>query len=388
MKNITIVGASLAGTSAAKALREDGYDGHITIVGEETCRPYDRPPLSKDILVGSKTVDEIALRDLDDLDIDWELGTPATGLDLGQRRVRTDSGGIPFEGLVIATGVRARVLAGFEPDGERVLTLRSLDDALRLRVSLLSGNRVLIVGNGFIGIEVATSARSLGCDVTTVGLFEPLGAAGPIVSATCARFLARDGITSIVGRRVVSMDRERGTAHLDDGRVLEFDVMVVAIGSVPNVEWFAGSGLAIEDGVLCDERCSVIGGNGVVAAGDIARWPNPAFDGRSMRIEHWANAVEQGAAAARTLLHGEQAPGFASLPSFWSEHCGVRLQSVGLPLLGDRIEFTDGAIDAEKYAVASYLDDQLIGGQTYGIPRAMAHLRVRMSREMKREQAA
>ncbi len=387
MKDIAVVGSSLAGTSAARALREQGFEGSITLVGDEPHRPYDRPPLSKEILVGTKAVDDIALRDLDDLDLAWSLGNRATGLDIDRRMLMTAEGELHVDGLVIATGVRSRIVRGLEPDGQRLFTLRHLDEALALRRALGPGARVLIVGNGFIGVEVATSARTLGCEVTVVGRLEPLAHAGPLVSATCARILTREGITSLTGLGVVSADRDRRVAQLDDGRSLEFDVMIVAAGSVPNVEWIAESGLPIEDGVSCTERCGVVGFDWIAAAGDIARWPNPAFGGRSMRIEHWANAIEQGQAAARALLRGDEAPAFSSLPSFWSDHCGVRLQSVGMPSLGDRLEFTDGGAADDRYAVSSYLDGRLVGGQAYGNPRAMAMVRVEMSRVMKEEAA-
>lgn len=357
------------------------------MVGDEPHRPYDRPPLSKEILVGTKDVGDIALRDLDDLDLDWSLGNRAIGLDIDRRVLMTTDGDFHVDGLVIATGMSSRIVHGLEPDGERLFTLRHLDEALALRSALQPGARVLIVGNGFIGIEVATSARSLGCEVTVVGLLSPLAHAGPLVSATCARLLAREGITSLTGLGVVSADRHRRVAQLDDGRFFKFDVMVVAAGSVPNVEWFAESGLPIEDGVSCNERCGVVGFDWIAAAGDIARWPNPAFEGRSMRIEHWANAVEQGQAAARALLLGDEAPAFSSLPSFWSDHCGVRLQAVGMPSLGDRLEFTDGAAGDDRFAVSSYLEGRLVGGQAYGNPRAMAMVRVEMSRLMNEDAA-
>lgn len=392
MKEVVIVGASLAGLSAARALRAKGFAGRLTIVGDEPELPYDRPPLSKEILGGTKSPEDLDLGS-HDVSAEWMLGVQATGLDVENRVVKTTGGELPFDGLVIATGVRPRELGTIPLDGRTVFTLRTLSDATGLRAALERKPRVLIVGAGFIGVEVATSAKALGCEVTVVGFTEPLAVAGPIVSATCTSLLRKAGITLMTGRSVTSCVRptetEPGIATLDDGEQLGFDVAVVAIGGVPNTDWLAGSGLVIADGVVCDESCAAIGADGIVAAGDVARWPNPAFDGASMRIEHWANAVEQGTAAARTLMRGSSSEtAFSSLPSFWSDHCGLRLQSIGLPSFADEVEVIEGDVAEARYALAAYRDGHVVGGLSYGMPRPIAQLRVRMSKQLLQREAA
>lgn len=376
---VLVVGASLAGLRAAGALRNRGYDGELVLLGQEPERPYDRPPLSKEFLAGDTTADALALREPDDLNAEWLLGRRATGLDLPRRRVTTDvDGPLPFSGLVIATGVRPRVLPGWQPDRETVFTLRTLADAAALGPVLRRGPRLLVIGAGFIGVEVAATARRLGCPVTVVSNDPPIPAAGGLVSATCRRLLTTLGVRVLDG--VPIERRDGGSVTLADGTRLDFDVALVAVGSLPNTEWLAGSGLDVTDGVLCDVSCAAIGGDGtVVAAGDVARWPSRLFGGALMRVEHWSNAVEQGAAAARTLLDG---PGtaFAAVPAFWSDHGGPRLHSVGLPALADRFEPVEGDPAGESFALAAYRGEDLVGALAYGLPRALARYRVALSR--------
>jgi len=378
---IVVVGASLAGVRAAETLRGEGYDGPLTILGDEPYPPYDRPPLSKAVLAGTLEPPDLALPVDDSLDADWRVGCRATGLSLADRVVTTDAGAIPFAGLVIATGMRARTLPGLEPAAGRVFTLRTVDDAYALRAALVARPRVLIVGAGFIGVEVATSARALGCEVAVASLDPPVAVAGAAVSAVCAALLADAGVRLHAGRRITGV--EHAAVTLDDGTRLAFDVAVVAVGATPNVEWLAGSGLTLDGGVVCDASCAAVGADGVVAAGDVARWPNPVFGDSVMRVEHWTNAVEQGAAAARTLLHG---PGphtaHGSVPAFWSDHCGTRLQSVGLPALGDRLEIVEGSLDERRFAAAAYAGDRLVGAVTYGIPRALAPFRAALAQNV------
>lgn len=379
---IVIVGASLAGVSAARAIRMEGFEGSVSLVGDEIHRPYDRPPLSKEILTGLKAEDEIELPGLADLDVEWRLGTTAVALDRGDRTVLTSRGDIGYDGLIIATGVRSRPLPGLPVDNERVFALRSLDDARALGRALESRPRVLIVGSGFIGVEVAVSARALGCETSIVSMTDALIIAGPEVSRTCTSMLMAAGITLHTERRIerTEFGSASGVMHLDNGVRQEFDIIVVAIGSVPNVEWLAGSGLDTTNGVLCDETCTALGSHDVIAVGDIARWPNPLFGGLHMRIEHWANAVEQGTAGGRNILrpHSDREP-FSSLPSFWSDHGGPRLQSIGLPGMADRLELVDGELGDGRYALAAYKESALVGAIGYGVPRAIAKLRASVS---------
>lgn len=390
---MVVVGASLAGCNVARTLRQEGYAGQVLVIGQEPHRPYDRPPLSKDVLVGAKAATDVELPFASELDVVWLLGHEAKALDPRQSTV-TIAGPdgaetVSYDGLAIATGVRPRTLPGFEPDSRRVHQLRTLEDAAALAAALTLGTRLLIIGSGFIGVEVASSARDRGVQVTIASLDPPLAVAGAHVSEGCARMLRERGVAlhsgvSIVGHRPGG-DRS-GSVELSDGTEIDYDVVLVAVGSLPNVEWLADSGLDITDGVLCDATCAALSTDGtvvegLVAAGDVARWPHPAHPGLNRRIEHWSNAVEQGVAAARRLLHGADAGPYAAVPSFWSDHCGVRLQAVGLPGMGDRVEMIEGGPEDSRFAVASYLGDRLVGGLAYGLPRAMVRLRGELHRD-------
>jgi 3-phenylpropionate/trans-cinnamate dioxygenase ferredoxin reductase component len=388
-RTILVVGGSLAGLRAAETLRREGFDGRLTILGAESHHPYDRPPLSKDLLLGNMDSTDVGFPLSDELGADWLLGDPATGLDLVRRAVGTRSGAEHrFDGLVIATGSVPRRLPPFDHGRPEVLELRTLDDALRLRATLASRPRVAVIGCGFIGVEVAYAARDAGAEVSIVSLDPPLVVAGGVVAGVCEELLLETGVDLHIGRHVVEV-REGGGTHglvLDDGTMVEADVILVAIGARPQTDWLEGSGLTLNDGVLCDACCAVLGPERVVAAGDVARWPNPLFGGIPMRIEHWTNAVEQGMAAARTLLHGSsQDTVYAPVPSFWSDHFGTRLQSVGLPLLGDRTEVVDGSLEERRFVLASYRGEELVGATTYGMVRGLVPFRARLAR---REPAA
>lgn len=380
-ESIVIVGASLAGLRAAETLRREGFLGRLTVFGEEPHAPYDRPPLSKEILVGEMQPADVALAVAPEAVVDWRLGEVVTGLDVQRRVVRTAGGDeCAYDGLVIATGSAPRCIPGLEPNGDRIVDVRTVDDALRLRDLLAQSSSLLIVGAGFIGVEVASAARRLGIDTTIVTLEPPVLPAGPLASQAAERLLAGNGVTVWQGRTVLSVVSDGGqqVATLDDGTTLEADVIVVAVGARPRVEWLDGSGLDIHDGVLCDSALRAVGADGVVAAGDVARWPNPVFGGRMMRIEHWSNAVEQGAAAARALLTGADAAPFASVPSFWSDHFGMRLQSVGLPAMADEFVVTAGDVASGRFGAEARREGELVGGVAYGMPRALIAVRAQL----------
>jgi 3-phenylpropionate/trans-cinnamate dioxygenase ferredoxin reductase component len=380
VQTIAIVGGSLAGLKAAETLREDGFEGRIAVVGDEP--PYDRPPLSKEILAGEMTPEQAALAPADGVDVEWLTGRRATALDVAARRVRLDGGdALGYDGLVIATGSAPRRLPGLEPDGDRVLELRTMADALRLRAILETASRVAVVGCGFIGVEVASAARARDVEVVLVSLDPPLAQAGALAGGVAEALLREHGAELRVGRTVGAVERGAGRCRvtLDDGEALLTDAVVVAVGAAPRTDWLAGSGLDVADGVLCDSALRVVGADAVVAAGDVARWPNPLFPEAPIRVEHWNNAIEQGAAAARALLAGEDAEPFAAVPSFWSDHFGVRLRSVGLPGLADRFEVTAGAVEERRFAAAAYRHGRLLGGVTYGIPRALQRIRSQLS---------
>lgn len=383
LQNVVIVGASLAGLRAAETFRREGYAGALTIIGDEPERPYDRPPLSKEFLRGENAPGDITLPSTTTLEATWRLGVRAVALDAESRVVGTADGAeVPYDGLVLATGSGARVLPTFAPTTPNVHVLRTMADALRLRAALGARTRLLIVGCGFVGVEVASSARSIGAEVTVIGLEPPLAPAGPLVSTAATTLMNRNGVHLHIGVTVTSAEFFDGVHHvaLSDGTSVEADHVVVAVGSTPNVNWLNGSGVELADGVVCDEALRVTGLSDVVAAGDIVRWPNPTFGGLSMRIEHWSNAVEQGIAAARTLLGKNESAAFGTVPSFWSDHFGVRLQSVGMPRLANRFEVTAGTVDDGLFAAEAYADDVLVGGVSYGMPRALVAVRVKLAK--------
>ncbi|ONI88883.1 FAD-dependent oxidoreductase [Saccharothrix sp. ALI-22-I] len=344
MRAITVVGASLAGLSAARALRAQSYDGRIVVIGDEPHQPYDRPPLSKDFLAGKATVEDIALSTPDDaaLDVDWRLGHKAVGLDAARRAVRLDSGEeLVSDGVVLATGARARTLPGSALTG--VHTLRSLDDALALRAELAEGGPLVVIGAGFIGAEVASTARSLGLDVTVVeALPTPLaGPLGPEMGALVAALHLDHGTRLVTGVGVagfVGEERVRAV-RLADGRELPAAAVVVGVGATPNVDWLAGSGVGVDGGVLTDARC-VTEVPGIVAVGDCALSYN-RFAGAVLRLEHWTNAVQQPEIAAATLL-GRRVEVRSAAPYFWSDQYGVRLQFAGHRRPGDVVGIVEG----------------------------------------------
>jgi 3-phenylpropionate/trans-cinnamate dioxygenase ferredoxin reductase component len=381
---ILVVGASLAGLRAAERLRKEGFGGELIVLGSETHLPYDRPPLSKELLKGEKEPEGIALRGGPELDADWMLGETATGLDLSARVVRTASGrAVSFDGLVIATGSAPRRLPGLDPELPGILELRTLEHSLELREHLGRRPHLMVVGCGFIGVEVASTARALGADVTVVSLDPPLAIAGELISGVCAGLLADNGVNLHIGRtvsEVLGQERFEGVV-LDDGTRIEADLALVAVGAAPVTGWLEGSGLELRDGVLCDSSCAAIGAENVVAAGDVARWPNPVFDSAPMRIEHWTNAVEQGSAAALTLLQGSgPETAYAPVPSFWSDHFDTRLQSVGLPALADETTVVDGSLEERRFVAACRRDGKLVGAITYGMPRGLLKYRIALAR--------
>jgi NADPH-dependent 2,4-dienoyl-CoA reductase/sulfur reductase-like enzyme len=361
-RQVVIVGASAAGLSAAEALRAKGYDGRLTLVGEERRLPYDRPPLSKQILSGQWPPERLQLRDeaaIGRLDAELRLGETAVGLDVARRELVLDGGGLTFDGLVIATGVRPWRLPGDDLAG--VYSIRSLDDALALRTALDAGQKVVVVGTGFLGTEVAAAARDLNLDVTLVGrqsspLERQFGAqVGELVGRTHSdhgvRLLMSTGVLRFIsaGGRVTGVE-------LSDHRVINADVVVVAVGATPATTWLARSGLRIDDGVVCDAGCRAA--PGIYAAGDVASWYNPLFD-RQMRVEHRLNATEQGAAAASNLL-GADRP-FASVPYFWSHQYDARLQAYGIFPTGAETSVVYGAV-ADRTFAAAYVENGTVVG--------------------------
>ncbi|MFF9645847.1 NAD(P)/FAD-dependent oxidoreductase [Kitasatospora aureofaciens] len=332
MKRIAIVGASAAGLTAAETLRRRGWDGHLTLIGDEPRPPYDRPPLSKQILAGAWEPERAVLRspqELAHLAVDLRLGQRAVGVHLTSRRLRLGGGeSIRFDALIIATGVTPRRLPDSDLAGVHVL--RTLDDALALRAALLAGPRVVVVGAGFLGTEVAAAARTMGLQVTLVEP-EPVPVRRPFgdrIGALVADLHRAHGTRLRCGtpvRRLRSTGGRVTGVELGDGTALPADVVVMAVGSVPATGWLTGSGLSLADGVACDAWCRAA--PGIYAAGDVASWHNTHF-GTRMRLEHRTNATEQAIAAAGNLL-GDAIP-FAPVPYFWTDQYDTRIQAYGI----------------------------------------------------------
>lgn len=381
-QRIVVVGASLAGFRAAEELRAAGHDGPITVVGDEPHAPYERPPLSKQVLAGTQppaaTAIHPATGSVDDLDLDFRLGASATGLDLRARTVLLGGGDrLPYDGLVIATGASARRLPGTDHLAG-VHTLRTLDDCLALRAELEGApRRVAVVGAGFIGAEVAATCRGMGLDVSLIeALPVPLERGlGPQMGAVMADLHRDHGVDVRLGVGVVRIDGEaRAEAvRLTDGTVVDVDVVVVGIGVTPNTDWLEGSGLTLDNGVVCDETC--LAAPGVVAAGDVARWPNPTFD-EVMRVEHWDNAIAMGAHAARTLLAGpEGAEAFAPVPWFWSDQYDRKVQLAGRAGADDDVEVVSGSVEERRFVAFYGRSGRIVGVLGMNQPAKVARWR-------------
>ena len=340
LREVVVVGGSIAALTAVEMLRMEEFDGRITVLSDEDVPPYTRVPLSKGVLAGTESIDDVVLAPLAD-EVDLRLKTPATGLDLRARTVHTPSGPVPYDGLVIATGGRARRL-GHAGQDERVL--RSHGDCARLRDDLAAASSVLVVGGGFLGMEIASTARTQGLDVTVVDLAPPLDRLlGTVVGGHVRSVAAEAGVRIVVtdgGVRLLGVPTPTGV-ELVDGSRLEADLVVSAVGDVPNVEWLAGSGVQVHGGIVVDSRCRVA--PDVVAAGDVT--VVSGGDGELTRSPHWTNAVDQARAAVRALLHGDQAAPYRPSQYCWTEQFGLDVKMVGdLDPQGEPTVL-DGALD-------------------------------------------
>ncbi|MCD0448897.1 FAD-dependent oxidoreductase [Actinocorallia sp. API 0066] len=366
---VVIVGASLAGLRAAEALRDEGFTGRLTLIGDEPEPAYDRPPLSKQVLLGQVAADATALPLARDVDAQWRLGTAATGLDLDGRTVLlADGSKVPFDRLLIATGTRARPWANeAEAALEGVLTLRTSADAGRLAALLdAKPRRVLVVGAGFTGSEIASACRERGIDVTVAerGPAPLVGALGGVIGEAAARLQRAHGVDLRCGVTVTSLEGDEAgrlcRAHLSDGTVLEADVAVVALGAIRNTGWLEGSGLAAGPrGIAADAACRAFDHNGIATddifvAGDVARMPHALFGYQFLSLEHWGNAVEQARLAAHNMLCAsrDRRP-HLWIPAFWSSQFGVNIKSIGVPTMGDEVVVTQGALEDDRF-VAVY----------------------------------
>jgi NADPH-dependent 2,4-dienoyl-CoA reductase/sulfur reductase-like enzyme len=365
VRRVVVVGGGLAGHRSAEALRRYGFGGELIVVGDESHPPYDRPPLSKQLLRGSITAQDCYF-DCAELDVRWLLGRVAVGLDPGARTVLLDGGDLlRYDGLVIATGRRARRwpsrldLQGFH-------TLRRLEDAASLREAIHIDSRVVIVGAGFIGCEVAATLRGLGVrDVSLVDVAPyPMPVLGPEVGDRAIRLHESRGVKLRLGTSVATFegDGHVEAVRLEGGERLAADVVLLALGSQPNSEWLSGAGLELRAGaVVCDEYCFAVGTDDVVAVGDIAAYPYPGAPG-PMCIEHWTNARDMADTAAANLLADPQSRRpYRAVPTFWSDQYDVKIKSAGLLALADT--YVVVADDAERPAlvVEARLDGALVG---------------------------
>ncbi|MCJ0873079.1 NAD(P)/FAD-dependent oxidoreductase [Streptomyces sp. AP-93] len=374
---IAVVGASAAGIAVVESLHRSGYDGSLTLIGDESRLPYERPPLSKRVLIGDQSPESTTIRDAGRLEqrpgLDLRLGIRATALDVADRRLTLETGEeLDCAAVVIATGVRPRRIPG-AAGTSGVHVLRTVDDATALRKDLLAGGDVVVVGGGVLGTEVAAAARTLGLRVTLATMDEqPLA---PVLGASVGRMIAdehrRRGIHVRLRRTVAGLLTAYGRVtgvQLDGGEVIPADVVVVAVGSVPATGWLAGSGLDLADGVGCDSFC--VAAPYVYAAGDVARWWHPRYE-RALRIEHRMNASEQGMVVARNILakligSGTPPEAYEPVPYFWSDQYGWRIQAYGVTSGSRRMEVVraepSAAADEPPRVVALYGDEKRVLG--------------------------
>ena len=386
--SLLVVGAGLAGLSAVRAARQGGFDGPITVVGAEIHRPYDRPPLSKDYLLGTVGAGDIGLEgSTEDLAVDWRLGTAATSFDASARELAlADATTVGADAVVLATGSTARRLPGIV--GDNVLTLRTLDDADRLRSLFTPGASVAIIGAGLIGSELASVAVALGCSVTLVSNeANPLARLyGDELGAVFLDWHREHGAefvlcSSVAGSSVGGAVRELIVQTPDGERRWPVDVVVVAVGGAPDVAWLNGSGLELADGVVCDQR-GLTSVPGVGAVGDCASWWDPRL-GTHHRAQHWTDALERPATLVSALLGVPVSRARPYLPYFWSDQYGRRIQLAGYPGLADRIAL-DGAVGDLPGGISAvyYRDEQPVAILSVGRPREFTRWRKQLTADI------
>jgi 3-phenylpropionate/trans-cinnamate dioxygenase ferredoxin reductase subunit len=369
-KPVIIVGASMGGLRAAEALRRFGYAGPITVIGEERHAPYNRPPLSKEVLAAEVSHEAVAFPQRESTaDVNWVLHTRVESADLEHGTV-TDSNGEThtYGTLIIATGLRPKRLE--VPNGELTgrHAVRTLDDAIALRKDLKPGARVVVLGAGFIGCEVAATARKLGCEVTVVApgshpITRPLGIelAKELQrrhEAMGVKFLMKTSVTELVGTTAIE------GVLLDTGNVVFCDVLIEAIGSYPNTEWLEGNDLDLSNGVLTDNDMRAVKASGeawpnVFAIGDVARFANPLFDETPRRVEHWNIPTDTAKRVAQVFTGQAEGP-FAPIPSFWSDQYDMHILAYGLLALADEVKLIAGELEGEC-VFGYYREGKMVG---------------------------
>jgi NADPH-dependent 2,4-dienoyl-CoA reductase/sulfur reductase-like enzyme len=364
-EHVVVVGASLAGLRAVEAARREGFAGRITLVGDEEHLPYDRPPLSKQYLGDDVPVPPMLTteEELRVLDVDLLLGAPASALDVSGRTLRVGERTVSYGRLLLATGATPRMLPGAEGI-TGVTTLRGLSDAVRVRDAFDRGARTVVIGAGFIGSEIASSARARGVDVTIVeALPTPLvRAVGSVAGAALSALHERNGTRLLCGIGVDGLEQRDGAVtgvRLADGRVLPAELVIVGIGVAPATAWLEGSELQLDNGIVLDETLRAA--PDVWAAGDVARWMSPDFD-RLLRLEHWTNAADMGAHAMRNVVSGGPGEPYRHIPYFWSDWYGHRIQFAGVP--EGEPEIVTGSWHSDEFAALYRVEDRVVGALT------------------------
>jgi 3-phenylpropionate/trans-cinnamate dioxygenase ferredoxin reductase subunit len=398
---VVIVGAAMAGLRTAESLRRNGYRGPLTIIGDELHAPYNRPPLSKEVLSSEVTHAAVAFpQRAATADVTWMLGASVASADLDAHTVTTEAGDVVgWSVLVIATGLRPKRVPGIEAAGAH--TVRTLDDAMALREKLVPGAEVVVLGSGFIGCEVAATATKLGCTVTVVSPSE-LPILRPLGRELAAELLSRLVLNGVHFRLSTSItrvdsDSDSDSVVLATGERLPADVLIEAVGSDCNTEWLAGTDLELSDGVLADTALRALSVNGiphddVFVVGDVARFPNPLFDNIPRRVEHWNIPTETGKRAGAVIAArltddaafeaAVRAP-FAPMPSFWSDQFDVSLQAYGMPFLADEIRLLEGNLSHEAI-IGYYTSGRLIGVVGLGVKAALMPYRKQIEAEAAR----
>lgn len=380
---MVIVGGGLAALSFAGTLRQGGYAGPMAIVSDELELAYDRPPLSKAFIVDGDA-ERIRLSDAALTDVKWQRGRRAEAIDLAAHTLRLDDGAtLPWATLVLATGTRPRALPALSGTGKPVLTLRTLDDARRIRELLQPGKRLLLVGAGVIGLELAATARGLGVEVSVIEAQPRVMARSvpPLLSAHIEARHRAAGVDLRLGRSITG--NEPGAVRLDDGSRIEADALVLGIGVLANDELARAAGIRCDDGVFVDDhgRSSAAG---VLAIGDVARQVHP-IDGQVMRIETWANAQNQARAAAMSWLDGAAAQPYTDAPWYWSDQYNLRLQSVGV--VTGRRELLRGNLETGKFALLQFDGARLVGAACINNAKDFGALRRIVGREFEASDA-
>lgn len=382
MESIVVVGASLGGHFAVESLRRAKYAGKITLIGEEPHLPYDRPPLSKELLRGEWERERLSLarRPYEELEVLLRLGLRATSLDRESRRVELSEGPpLEYDGLIIATGARARRLPELEGRAN-VHYLRVLEDSLRLRASLREGERVVIIGAGFIGLEIAAACRSLGVDVIVIEA-QPSPCARALPPALGAFLTELHQSRGVRFHYDASIERFEGIDRVEavilrSGERLPVDQLVVGIGVIPNTEWLEGSGLKLGDGVHTNASLAAADPS-IYAIGDLANFESPLF-GERMRVEHWTTTAEQARHATKNLIDGSELA-FEKAPFFWSDQYEYKLQGAGRARPDDRLEIVLGSLEGRDFVALFEREGRVVGA--YGVNRPAELVRARMAIE-------